>query len=341
MDDVLDERVVAEALERGLVRAGDVDVCRASGAGPLRVRLVLAGLLTSEQVADLLEEPAAQAVLRRALARTRFEVESEIGRGAMGIVHRAVDRESGGTVALKVLLAGAATDDESIRRFRRESRVLAGTLHPNLVPVLEAGASEGLAWFAMPLLAGRTLDERLAEEGPLDVAEALEVTRQVARALEAAHAAGVVHRDVKPSNVFLSHEDGCVRPRLIDFGLAKLVAGAGGESSFDPLTGSGQLLGTPLYMSPEQVEGSGDADARSDVYSLGATLYHMLTGAPPFGDGPVARLLSRILTEAPRPPGEVRTGLDPRVEAICLRCLRKLPGERWPTAGALAEACGP
>ncbi|MHC5018906.1 MAG: protein kinase domain-containing protein [Planctomycetota bacterium] len=279
-----------------------------------------------------------------------YEILGELGRGGMGVVYRARHATLGHDVALKVIQHGAggsssataidpaSTDGAAAlaARFRREAEA-AGRLsgHPNIVAVHDFGEvlddGNGRSWLylAMDLVEGRPLDE-LIEEGELTVEESARLIAQTARALAHAHAAGVLHRDVKPSNI-LVQQDGTAR--LADFGLAQ---SRGADPDVTRLTKSGELLGTPAYMPPEQARGEG-VDARADVYSLGASLYDCLTGGPPFRGDSTFRVIAGVLREEPRPPRTHRPGLPRALDAIVLRCLEKEPGERYQSAGALAD----
>ncbi|HRZ08958.1 MAG TPA: serine/threonine-protein kinase, partial [Gemmatimonadales bacterium] len=216
-------------------------------------------------------------VSSRATISGRYTLERELGRGGMAVVWLARDLRHGRPVAIKILhpeLAGAIGVD----RFIREVRLAAGLQHPNIVPILDSGVLEleggtPLPWYAMAYLEGESLRTRLSRERQLPVDEAVHITLAVADALEAAHRQGIVHRDIKPDNIFLS--DGQVY--VIDFGIAKALVETGGER----LTSTGLAIGTPAYMSPEQAS-AGRVDARSDQYSLATVLYEMLTGEPPF-----------------------------------------------------------
>jgi dienelactone hydrolase len=275
----------------------------------------------------------------------RFELTDKLGEGGMGVLYRARDTRLGRTVAIKLLRPETVADPERARRFLQEARAASALNHPNIVTVHDIGDDGGRGtWIAMECLDGESLRERLAR-GPLAVTEAVKIAVDVARGLAAAHAAGIVHRDVKPANVMIT-ESGIVK--VLDFGLAKLDAlPRPGSDSVAPTqsapvaTAAGVIVGTPAYMSPEQVEGRA-ADARSDVFSFGAMLYEMLTARRPFDGASPLSLLSSILKDVPPPVRSLRPEVDARLEAVVSRCLAKNPAARYPSAQALLpelESC--
>src|SRR5829696_4141579 len=223
-----------------------------------------------------------------------YRIESLLGEGATGAVYLARDAE-GRAVALKVLDPAVAADARFRERFLRESRVAALLEHPNLVPVLDAGEADGLLYIAMEWVDGVDLRSLLRRDGALEPARAVSLVEDVGAGLDVAHAAGLVHRDVKPANILVIGE----RARLCDFGLARHTASA------DSLTGERTLVGTVAYIAPEQIEGAG-VDARSDVYSLGCVLFECLTGEPPFDRGSELAVLYAHLNEPPPRPSASR-----------------------------------
>ncbi len=271
-----------------------------------------------------------------------YEIRAELGRGGMGVVYRAFDPDLRREVALKVLLVSGRVGSEAIERFHREARAAAKLSHPGIVQIHDVGEADGKPYYTMELLPGRGLDEVLREPG-LAPREVVDIIRQVATALHYAHERGVLHRDIKPRNIVVIREGVGWTAKVVDFGLAKMVEQelrAGGEGSSGPtLTRTGEVLGTPVYMSPEQVRSMRAVDARSDVYSLGATLYEALTGRVPFDRATLAELFQVIVQEDPVLPRRWKPVLDGDVETICLRCLQKDPGHRYTSAGALAEDC--
>ncbi|MBX3469710.1 MAG: protein kinase [Planctomycetes bacterium] len=259
-----------------------------------------------------------------------YDLVRVLAKGGMGVVHEAVERATGRRVALKRVLGGAL-DREAVDRFVVEGRAVGRLDHPGVVRVHTLGQAPGGPFMVMDLVAGESLQRRLDRGGPLAPAEAVALASEVADALAHAHARGVLHRDLKPANVLV---DEAGRARLIDFGLAKLQAGAG---SLGHLTRTGEVLGTPAFMAPEQADGR-PVDARTDVYGLGATLYTLLTGRPPFDGGSAMAVFHAVLTAAPTPPSRLRPGLDPPLERLVLACLAKDPAERPPTMEALRAA---
>ena len=266
--------------------------------------------------------------LRTALA-DRYRVEREIGRGGMATVYLAEDLRHHRSVAVKVLhpqLAVSLGPD----RFLREIQIAARLQHPHIVPLYDSGQAGDFLYYVMPYVEGESLRQRLEQEKPLPVDEALQIARGVAAALDYAHRQQVVHRDIKPENVML-HEG---EPLVTDFGIAKAVTAAAAEN----LTQTGTAVGTPAYMSPEQAAGEAELDGRSDIYSLGAMVYEMLTGRTPF-TGPTAQaIIAQCFTEPPPPMARARDGIPEGVEQAVLRALAKVPGDRFASAMQFAQA---
>jgi serine/threonine protein kinase len=260
-----------------------------------------------------------------------FRILRELGRGGMGVVYEAEQTSLRRRVALKVLRFGVGPDEASMERFRREAETVAGLHHTNIVPIFAIGSERGVHYYAMQLIAGRSLadvlEESLRNGKPLDVEEVTRCGLQAAEALAHAHQRGVIHRDIKPSNLLLDRE-GIVW--LTDFGLAK-------RADEVTMTASGALMGTPRYMSPEQAESlQKTIDHRTDVYSLGASLYEMAAGRPVFESATPHGVLIQILTEEPVRPRQLRPDLPRDLETIILTCLAKDPAQRYQTALALA-----
>jgi serine/threonine-protein kinase len=255
----------------------------------------------------------------------RYALERELAPGGMSRLFLATEPALQRQVVVKLLPPEAASE-VSAERFRREMLVTARLQHPHILPVLDAGARDGLLYYVMPYVPGESLRARLERQGRLPVAEATRILRELADAVACAHAVGVVHRDVKPENVLIQHGHAV----LADFGVARVLAQAslGGR-----LTGTGLGLGTLGYMAPEQLGGEPEVDARADLYAVGVVAYEMLTGAPPFAGVAPVRLMALHLTERPRPIGEVRPEVPPALAALIARLLEKAPAARPPTAG--------
>jgi formylglycine-generating enzyme required for sulfatase activity len=257
-----------------------------------------------------------------------YEIEGELGRGGMGVVYVARDTVLGRRVAIKRMLASSQS---MLTRFEREVHALGALQHPNIVTVHEAGQLRGDPYVVLELVEGQSLAHRLRSDGPLPDEEAARLLLDLARAVQYAHRAGFLHRDLKPANVLL---DGAGRPKITDFGAARLL-----DPERERLTRTGDMIGTPAYMPPEQVDGQQDqVDERADVYALGATLYHVLCGQAPFGgDGQSPlNVVHAILTRMPPPPSSLQPQVNPALDAICLRCLAKDRERRYPDCGALA-----
>lgn len=260
-----------------------------------------------------------------------YLLEKELGHGGMGVVYRARQLSLGRTVALKLLLMGRFADAGSIQRFLREASAAAHLHHPNIVAIHEVGEQGGYHYYSMEYIEGPTLEERL-QSGPLAPREAAALVRVLAEAVHHAHRHGVIHRDLKPSNVLF---DGLDQPHVSDFGLAKRLDDAPG------LTLSGELLGSPSYLSPEQAGGrQAEVGPGSDVYALGAILYQCLTGRPPFIAAGTMEVLERIRSSEPLAPKSLEPRVPMDLETIVLKCLEKKPARRYRTARELADDLG-
>jgi serine/threonine-protein kinase len=257
-----------------------------------------------------------------------YEVEALLGRGGMGLVYKARHLGLNRFVALKMLIAGAYAGPHERARFQREAEAVASLRHAHIVQVHDVGDHEGWPYFTMEFLEGGSLAQALAGT-PQPAGQAAALVSTVAGAVEVAHKSGIVHRDLKPANILLT-ADGT--PKVSDFGLARRL---GGE---DGLTRTGAALGTPSYMAPEQASGqAGAVGPAVDVYALGAILYELLTGRPPFRAETAAETLRQVIDQEPMPPSRLNSIVPRDLETICLQCLHKDPGRRYATAAALAE----
>jgi serine/threonine-protein kinase len=283
-----------------------------------------------------------------------FELLAELGRGGMGVVYKARQKSLDRVVALKMVREAHLATDDDRARFRTEAEAAARLKHPNIVTVYEVGTVGGQAYFCMEYVDGVTLAQRVAADGPLPPREAARLVAAIARAVHHAHAEGILHRDLKPSNVLLENDErgmmndelktkpaadpdssfivhrSSFQPKVTDFGLAKKLDGTGS------LTRTGAVIGTPSYMSPEQAGGRKDLTPAADVYSLGAILYELLTGRPPFRAAHPVDTLLLVLEQEPVPPRDLNPTVDRELELICLKCLQKPPELRYPSAAALA-----
>jgi serine/threonine-protein kinase len=263
-----------------------------------------------------------------------FEIDSELGRGGMGVVYKARQVSADRIVALKVVRGDVlesmplTSRASTLERFKHEAQAAAKLEHDNLVTVYEVGQAAGLCYYAMKYVEGRSLYDML-QNGPLENRRAARYLEPICRALHLAHVKGILHRDLKPHNILVDqHSD---RPLLADFGLAKFI-----ERQQD-LTLAGEVMGTPSYMSPEQALDPAHVTASADIYSLGATLYHVITGRPPFLSASLAETIRQICEVEPVPPWVLNPDIDRDLETICLKCLQKEPARRYDSAEALAD----
>ena len=259
-----------------------------------------------------------------------YAIEGELGRGGMGVVYSARDLKLKRRVAIKVLPPELAFRGEIRTRFVREAETAARLSHPHIVPIHAVGEADSLVYFVMGYVDGESLAARLRRRERLPPEEVRRIMKETADALGMAHAMGVIHRDVKPDNILLEG----TRRRVVvtDFGIAKALSDSG------TLTGTGVVIGTPTYMSPEQAAGEREIDARSDVYSLGLVAYEMLTGDPPFHAATVPGILMKQISEPARDVQDLRPECPEDLATTVMRCLEKNPDDRWPTADALRRA---
>jgi serine/threonine-protein kinase len=257
-----------------------------------------------------------------------YELLEEVGHGGMGVVYRARDLRLNRVVALKLMVAGQFATEREVRRFRAEAEAAARLNHPNIVAIYEFGQLEGRPFLSMRLVEGENLAQHL-HGVPMDAVPTAQLMSRLARAVHYAHQRGILHRDLKPANVLLD-ADG--QPHVSDFGLAKCL------DSSDGLTLSGAMLGSPNYMSPEQAAGHPERlTTATDIYSLGAVMYELLTGRPPFRADTALETMRQVMEEPPPAPHTIRKFADRELEMVCLKCLDKEPEHRYGSAEALAE----
>jgi WD40 repeat protein len=312
-------------------------------ADALALQFELQGQLTGSSDAPTLARPSAQVSNSRdelpADSRSEsatkevpgYDILGELGRGGMGVVYRARQIKLNRLVALKMVLAGGHAGEAELVRFRTEAEAVAQLQHPNVVQIYEVGDHRGLPYFALEYCAGGSLEKQLAGT-PLPPPQAAQLVETLARAVHAAHQQGIIHRDLKPANVLLSADR---IPKITDFGLAKKLDSAAGQ------TASGAILGTPSYMAPEQAGGRRQQlGPATDVYALGAILYELLTGRPPFKAATPLDTVLQVLSDEPVPPSRLQPKVPRDLETICLKCLAKDPPKRYGSAEALAEDLG-
>jgi len=257
-----------------------------------------------------------------------YEILEELGRGAMGVVYKARQLSLDRIVALKMILAGAHASSQELARFRTEAEAVARLQHPNIVQIYEVGEYGGLPFFSLEFVEGGSVAQQL-DGTPQPVGTAAQLTETLARAIDHAHQRGIVHRDLKPANVLLTATG---TPKITDFGLAKYL------DTEAERTQSGAVVGTPSYMAPEQATGkSKEVAPAADVYALGAILYELLTGRPPFKAATPLDALMQVRQTEPVPPGQLQPQTPTDLETICLKCLRKEPHQRYQSAATLAD----
>lgn len=303
--------------------SGTCPTCGEPLAGEHCARCLFATTFSED---DVLPEPETPAPWMRLAG---LELHEEIGRGGMGVVYRARQPLLDRVVAVKVLMHAKFARPEERERFHREARTAARLKHPGIVGIIDVGDDEGVPWFSMEHVVGQSL-EQIVREHPMEARLAARCVLRVADAVQHAHENGVLHRDLKPSNILL---DEVGHPHVTDFGIARILSGEKG------LTRTGQVLGSPSYAAPEQAQG-GDADARTDVYGLGALLYHLLTGRPPFQGPTLDSILIQLREEDPVSPRRLTPSVPRDLETVCLKCLRKDPASRYATAAEVAADLG-
>jgi len=257
-----------------------------------------------------------------------YELLEVVGRGGQGVVYRAHQKSLNRTVALKMVSLGSWATEAHLKRFRREAEAAASLEHPGIVPIYEVGERDGSCYFSMRFVEGGQLDQVIKRK-PMSIRQAAELISKIARTVHYAHEHGILHRDIKPGNILL---DAKGEPLLTDFGLARLVEA---EST---VTRTKEVMGTPSYMAPEQAMGNNAAvSSATDVYGLGAVLYQLLTGHPPFAGGTTYETIKLLLDTEPRQPRLLNPKIDRDISTICLKCLEKDPKPRYSSALALAE----
>ncbi len=270
----------------------------------------------------------------------QYRVTRKLGEGGMGAVYAGEHSLIGRKAAIKMLLPSLSQNQEIVQRFFNEARAATAIQDPGIVQIFDFGYhTDGSAYIVMEYLEGEPLDSRLKRLGRLQVPDALRIMRQAASSLAAAHQRGIIHRDLKPENLYLVADRevaGGERPKVLDFGIAKLT----GDSDAKVKTQTSAIMGTPLYMSPEQCRGAGQVDARSDVYALGCVLFHLITGRTPFEGEGVGEIIAAHLREPPPVPSQFVPGLPVEVDHVMARCLAKQVDQRFQSATELADALG-
>jgi tRNA A-37 threonylcarbamoyl transferase component Bud32 len=292
----------------------------------------------SQAMAALAAEEAPEDTLVNTLLLGRYEITRKIGQGGMGAVYEATHKLIGKRMAVKVLLDKYAQKDQIVARLEQEARLASSIGHEHIIDITDFGTTaDGRTFVVMEFLDGESLGATLARVGRLDEQRAIRIGHQIASALGAAHKKGVVHRDVKPDNVFLLSRRGKDFVKVVDFGISKAMRPEDESGNSPRLTQTGMVLGTPLYMSPEQARGDENLDHRIDVYALGVILYEMVTGEVPFRGNNYLNILTQVINEEPRAPRDLRPDLSVEFEAIIMKALAKDRDERYANTDELAD----
>lgn len=301
---------------------------RQSGGQPRKLGEILVGkgYLTRGQVIEIFRH---QSSAGRETHLENYRILAKVGEGGMGAVYKAKQLSLNRIVALKILPSKLALDKSYIARFLREARVAAKLNHENIIYVIDVGESGGVYYFAMEYVEGKTVRQLLAEQTILPEPRAIEISLQITKALEHAYSYGIIHRDVKPANIMITDKESIVK--LCDFGLAKEL------DLKSKATRHGAVAGTPYYISPEQITG-GDVDTRSDIYSMGATMYHMATGELPFSGKSAPIVMVKQLHERPLHPRAKNPKLSRAFDAVVMKCLAKNPSQRYQSPSDLVKA---
>lgn len=287
--------------------------------------LVEKGYLARGQVIEIFRH---QSSAGRQTHLENYQILAKIGKGAMGAVYKARQLSLNRIVALKILPPKLALNKNYISRFLREARVAAKLNHENIIYVIDVGESKGVYYFAMEYVEGKTVAEELREKGPLPESQVIEISLQIAKALDHAYSYGIIHRDIKPANIMITDQDKIVK--LCDFGLAKEL------DLRSSVTTHGTVAGTPFYISPEQIKGT-DVDTRSDIYSMGATMYHMVTGELPFPGTSAPIVMVKQLHERPAPPRTKNPKISRALDAVIMKSLAKNVTHRYQSASELVS----
>lgn len=324
----------AIAIKLGFTSLEKVDEClrlqekmKELGVAPKKLgEIMLAkGYLTDAQVKEIFKY---QGLRGGHTSIQGYKILTKIGQGAMGSIYKALQISMDRIVAIKVLSPKYAQNEKFRERFLREARAVARLNHPNIIQGIDVGESNGIHYFAMEYIDGPTVGELLKRGGALDEKRALHIVTQIARALQHAFNHGIIHRDIKPDNIMLTREGVA---KLCDLGLAKLPAGEGDPSGTRP----GASMGTPYYIAPEQARGEQNVDTRADIYSLGASFYHMVVGDVPFPGQSAADVISKHLTEPVTPPRARNPLVSPAVEWVIVKMMQKTREDRYQTPSEL------